>query len=85
MRVLAVFAALFLAVPAAAAPPPLIPLPVSVQWQKGSVPIGTATRIDAVGEAAATGEYLKRTLDPFKQQEAGLSSLEDAFSELEKK
>jgi nanoRNase/pAp phosphatase (c-di-AMP/oligoRNAs hydrolase) len=30
-------------------------------------------------------DYLKRTLDPFKQQEAGLSSLEDAFSELEKK
>jgi oligoribonuclease NrnB/cAMP/cGMP phosphodiesterase (DHH superfamily) len=34
------------------------------------------------GEAV---DYLKRTLDPIKQQEAGLSSLEDAFSDLEKK
>jgi hypothetical protein len=30
-------------------------------------------------------DYLRRTLDPFKQQEAGLSSLEDAFSMLDKK
>ena len=30
-------------------------------------------------------DFLKRTLDPFKQEEAGLSSLEDAFSALEKK
>jgi hypothetical protein len=30
-------------------------------------------------------DYLKRTLDPFKPEEPGLSSLEDAFSILEKK
>jgi hypothetical protein len=30
-------------------------------------------------------DYLRRTLDPFKQQEAGLSSLEDAFSVVDKK
>jgi oligoribonuclease NrnB/cAMP/cGMP phosphodiesterase (DHH superfamily) len=34
------------------------------------------------GEAV---DFLKRTLEPSKQQEVGLSSLEDAFSELEKK
>lgn len=63
MRVLGVLVALFAAVPAAAAPPPLIPLPVSVDWRHGSVPIGAATRVDAPGEAAATGAYLKRTLE----------------------
>ena len=30
-------------------------------------------------------DFLRRTIDPYKQQEAGLSSLEDAFSVLEKK
>ena len=30
-------------------------------------------------------DFLRRTLDPFKEQEGGLSSLEDAFSVLEKK
>ena len=30
-------------------------------------------------------DFLRKTLDPFKEQEAGLSSLEDAFSILEKK
>lgn len=29
-------------------------------------------------------DYLKRTFDPFKQEEAGLSSLEEAFSVIEK-
>ena len=33
------------------------------------------------GEAV---DFLRRTLDPFKQEEAGLSSLEDAFAVLEK-
>jgi hypothetical protein len=29
-------------------------------------------------------EYLKKTLDPFKEEEVGLSSLEDAFSVVDK-
>ena len=29
-------------------------------------------------------EFLKKTLDPFKQEEVGLSSLEDAFSVVDK-
>lgn len=71
MRVLVVLAALFAAVPAAAGPPSLIPLPVSVGWRNGSVPIGAATRIDAPGEAAATGAYLKRLLELKDGRSAG--------------
>jgi nanoRNase/pAp phosphatase (c-di-AMP/oligoRNAs hydrolase) len=29
-------------------------------------------------------EFLKKTLDPFKEEEAGLSSLEDAFTVVDK-
>jgi hypothetical protein len=51
-------------------------LPRSVQ-NYATLPRSVQNYDDAVG-------FLRRTLDPFKEQEAGLSSLEDAFSVLEK-
>jgi hexosaminidase len=45
---------------AAAAPPPLIPMPTSVAWHEGEVPIGTGTVIDSRGKAAAIAAYLAR-------------------------
>jgi oligoribonuclease NrnB/cAMP/cGMP phosphodiesterase (DHH superfamily) len=43
-----------------------------------------ATLPRSVQNYADALDFLKRTLDPFKQEEAGLSSLEDAFAVLEK-
>lgn len=47
---------------AAFAHPALIPLPSSVAWQDGNVPIGAGTVIEAHGDAEPTASYLSRTL-----------------------
>ena len=71
---------------------------VSLRSRTGDA-LGVAEKLKGGGHPNAAGatlprsvqnygdavDYLKRTLDPFKQQEAGLSSLEDAFTVLEKK
>ena len=51
----------FLAQTAAASPaahPALIPLPTSVEWHKGTVPVGAQTVIEGDGEAESTATYL---------------------------
>jgi hexosaminidase len=47
---------------AALAHPALIPMPASVAWQDGAVPLTAQTVVDGRGKAAATAEYLARTL-----------------------
>ena len=49
---------------AGAAPsrPPLIPMPVSVQWKDGAVPITPATVVEATGAALPTGTFLAQAM-----------------------
>jgi hexosaminidase len=54
-----------IAEPATAAPtvrPALIPMPTSVAWSDGDIPITARTRIEGRGDAAATADYLSRSL-----------------------
>ena len=55
---------LMLSFPAASAfaHPSLIPLPLSVVWHDGSVPLTTATAVEARGAASPTGAYLSQAL-----------------------
>jgi hexosaminidase len=57
---LALWALLLLCLPAGAAlaHPSLIPLPASVAWHDGSVPIGPGTVVEGRGEAAPTASFL---------------------------
>jgi hexosaminidase len=48
---------------AAVSRPPLIPMPVSVEWRDGAVPITGGTVIDASGSAESTGTFLARAMD----------------------
>jgi hexosaminidase len=50
------------AVAAPAAHPALIPMPTSVEWHDGTVPIGGGTVVEASGEAAPTAAYLAQKL-----------------------
>ena len=50
------------AFPAAAAPPPLIPMPLSVAWHHGGFPVTENTVVESRGRAASTGDYLSRAL-----------------------
>lgn len=50
------------AVAAPVSPPPLIPLPASVEWRQGAVPINADTSVQAAGDAKATGTYLEQAL-----------------------
>jgi len=57
------FALLVLLVPDVAfAAPALIPMPVSVQWHSGTLPISASTMVQGDGAAAPTATYLARTL-----------------------
>jgi len=47
---------------AAVAHPMLIPMPVSIAWRDGSVPLGGGTVVEARGDAEPTGAYLSRAL-----------------------
>lgn len=47
---------------AAVSHPALIPLPVSVEWNDGAVPITTHTVIEATGGAEPTGAYLAQAM-----------------------
>lgn len=47
---------------AAASRPALIPLPVSVKWRDGTVPITGGTVVEANGAAAPTGTFLARIM-----------------------
>ncbi|HEX6661133.1 MAG TPA: beta-N-acetylhexosaminidase [Sphingomicrobium sp.] len=42
--------------------PALIPLPTSVQWRDGTVPIGPGTIVEGRGDAAPTAAYLSQAL-----------------------
>lgn len=57
-----------------AAHPALIPLPASVVWGDGTIPITPATVVDGRGKAAATAAYLARTL-ALKQGHRGPSRI----------
>lgn len=48
---------------AAAAHPALIPLPASVEWKAGAVPITSGTVVEASGAAEATATYLAQAMD----------------------
>lgn len=48
---------------AALANPALIPLPASVAWHEGNVPITDATAVQGSGDAAPTADYLARELE----------------------
>ena len=52
--------------------------PASRPLTSGEVELARSVFGDAI-------DYLKRALDPFKKQETGISSLEEAFTLLEKK
>jgi hexosaminidase len=54
------FFVVFLTGLAAAAPPPLIPMPNSVTWHDDNVSIGTGTVVEGRGKAAPTATYLVR-------------------------
>lgn len=59
---LCVFLFLFVAVPAAAAGPSLIPLPVSMMAQEGTFRMTDATVVEGSGAAQPTAVYLSKTL-----------------------
>ena len=61
-RSLMIFLAVFLATGAAAQNPALIPLPTSVAWNEGNVPITPDTIVEGRGKAAPTASYLAREL-----------------------
>jgi hexosaminidase len=62
IRRLLIFLALCFAASGAFAHPALIPMPTSVVWRDGSVPIGAATTVEARGNAAPIAAYLAREL-----------------------
>jgi len=72
----AVLIAVALCFPAAAAlsHPALIPMPLSVEWQDGAVPIGAGTVVESRGKAAATAAYLSTALG-LKQGRRGASRI----------
>ena len=59
---LLIFLALSSLAGAAFASPALIPLPSSVSWREGAIPIDAATSVEGRGKAAATAGYLAREL-----------------------
>jgi nanoRNase/pAp phosphatase (c-di-AMP/oligoRNAs hydrolase) len=61
-------------------------LPVAEKLHGGGHPNAAgATLPRSVQNFGDAVDYLKRTLDPYKAEEVGLSSLEDAFSVVDKK
>jgi hexosaminidase len=73
IRLFLLFAALNF--PAAAlAHPALIPLPTSVAWRSGSVPIGADTLVEGRGQAASTARYVAQALG-LKQTGHGASRI----------
>lgn len=61
-------------------------LPIAEKLHGGGHPNAAgATLPRSVQNFGDAVDFLKRTLDPFKQEEVGLSSLEDAFSVVDKK
>lgn len=62
------------AVAAPAVRPAMIPLPASIEWKDGSVPINAGTVIEAGGEAAAAATYLARALS-LKRGQHGTSRI----------
>jgi len=72
IRRLLVLLTLCLPAGSAFAHPALIPLPTSVAWQEGNVPIDTATVVEGRGDAAPTAVYLARELG-LKQGSRGAS------------
>jgi hexosaminidase len=73
-RVLFVFALLLLNTGAAIAHPALIPMPSSVTWHDGNIPIGAGSVIEGRGQAAPTAAYLSQALG-LKQAERGASRI----------
>jgi hexosaminidase len=61
-RALLALLLLCLPVSAAVAHPALIPLPSSIAWRDGSVPIGRGTVVEGRGNAASTAAFLARKL-----------------------
>jgi hexosaminidase len=73
LRFVRLFILLLLCFPAAAlASPPLIPMPTSVEWRDGKVPINNDTVVEGSGRAAPIAAYLARELG-LKQSERGPS------------
>ena len=62
VRRLSIFLALCVPAEAAFSQPALIPLPFSVAWRDGDVPISAATTIEGRGKAATTATYLAHEL-----------------------
>jgi hexosaminidase len=58
----------------AGAYPALIPLPTSVAWHDGTVPIGADTIVEGRGKAASTASYIARELG-LKQSGSGISRI----------
>ena len=62
-RSLLILLLLFLPAGAAMAHPALIPLPTSLEWHDGDIPITAGTVVEGRGDAATTAAYVARTLD----------------------
>lgn len=74
IRGLLLFLVLFFPAQTALAHPALIPLPSSVEWHEGSVPISADTVVEGRGQAASTASYLAQALD-VKQAGHGASRI----------